>query len=145
MHSSANSLKEFKHIPLLYLTNFYTSLPHDKIITHGIDTYAGYKLADLNGLPTKILFNEVQTIKDQNNWKQVILYCEPILGTNQQSITYKNHKLSAEQRYKQIIDYYCKNNLNSRIETNNTLHNYLWNDGRIQDTKVMRCAQYGLL
>lgn len=98
-----------------------------------------------SGFSTKFLLETIDKYKRINNYDKVILYCEPIMGDNPKSITIKNYKLSPFERYNMLINYYEKIGLENKIETNNTLHNYLFNDGRVEDNKRIRISQYGYI
>jgi hypothetical protein len=67
------------------------------------------------------------------------------MGDNPKSITIKNYKLSNDERYNILIEYYKKLGLVNTIETNNTLHNYLLDDGRVEDNKRIRISQFGYI
>lgn len=67
------------------------------------------------------------------------------MGDNPKSITYKNYILSPNERYQTLINYYQKLGLDNKIESNNTLHNYLWYDDKFKITKRMRASMYGYI
>ena len=72
-----------------------------------------------------------------------MLYCEPIMGDNPRSITYKNYMLSPDERYQTLINYYEKLGLTNQIETNNTLHHHLYYDD--VNIRRMRTSMYGFI
>ena len=121
----------------MYLTNFYTNIPHQKIIIEKGNPKIDSKIA------TKFLVKSIENIKMQNKFDKIMLYCEPIMGDNPRSITYKNYMLSSEQRYQSLINYYKKLGLENELETNNTLHQHLWNDD--VNNRRMRISMYGYL
>lgn len=82
------------------------------------------------GKATKILKEALSKIQFP-----YILCCEPILGTDERSITQRNAELTADQRYKVLCDYYeNKFSLINEIPTRCTLkteivgHGKVWSD-----------------
>jgi hypothetical protein len=130
----------YDSIPILYLSKFYTDFPHHRIINENIKN-----IRYDSGQSTKFLLETIKKYKEINNYDKVILYCEPIMGDNPKSITIKNYKLSKDERYRMLIEYYKKLGLVNTIETNNTLHNYLLDDGRVEDNKRIRISQFGYI
>jgi hypothetical protein len=126
--------------PILYLTNFYSDINHQKII----DEKSNTKKIDTK-IATTFLLDVINKYKILTDQDKIILYCEPIMGDNPRSITYKNYMLTAEQRYQTLINYYKNLGLINEIETNNTLHNYLWYDDKFKITRRMRASLYGYL
>lgn len=76
-------------LPILYLTNFYTTLPHQQLINQGIR-----QLPKFEGAPTKMLMSAINRTKAENGWSKVLFCCEPVMGDNPKSITYKTTALS---------------------------------------------------
>jgi len=97
-----------------------------------------------NKFATHFLLDTIYNIKKEIQ-NPILLFCEPILGDNIKSITYKNYKLSPEDRHITLIEYYKKLGLVNEIETNNTLHNSLWCDDKFKYSRRMRASLYGYL
>lgn len=125
-------------LPILYLTNFYTNLPHQKLINEGIKN-----IPEFDGLPTKTLISAINHVKLENGWPKILFCCEPVMGDNPKSITYKNYHLTPEERYKNLLAYYKRLGMTNTIESFGTLHDHLWDDGRIEDRRRFRFMQYG--
>jgi hypothetical protein len=96
----------------IYLSNFYSSSTTQR------------------GLATKVLQDALSVITTP-----YILCCEPILGTNERSITERNIDLTADERYKVLCEYYEKKfKLVNEIPTRCTLkteivgHGKVWSD-----------------
>ena len=96
----------------IYLSNFYSSSTAHR------------------GLATKVLKEALSVIKTP-----YILCCEPILGTDERSITERNAELSADERCQALCNYYeYKFNLGNEIPTRCTLktdivgHGKIWSD-----------------
>lgn len=128
--------------PILYLTNYYTNIPHQRYIDEQVN-HKYLKHID-NKFATNFLINTINEIKKEYK-SPIMLFCEPILGDNPKSITYKNYKMSDLDRYNTLIEYYKKLGLTNEIETNNTLHNYLWWDDKFKYSRRMRASLYGYL
>jgi hypothetical protein len=96
-----------------------------------------------NKFATHFLLNTINDIKLKYGQDKIMLYCEPIMGDNSRSITYKNYMLSSDDRYQTLINYYKKLGLTNQIETNNTLHQHLYYDD--VNIRRMRTSMYGLI
>ncbi len=116
--------KEFAKYKILYLSNFYTKLPHDK---YQIELRERMKddsfenilskfeqetiidgtkitLSEVAGIPSKALLLSLNHYITK--YKNIILTLEPSLGDSPRTITYKNFLLTDSDRYNNLIGYY---------------------------------------
>lgn len=105
-------------VPWVYLSNFYQALPHEQIA-------AGSLRPPQGATPTRLLKEALTRLPPH------ILCCEPVLGSDPRSISYKNIELSPDVRYAGLCQYYRRLGLTTAIPTTCTLQASLTQRGRI--------------
>lgn len=138
-----------------YLSNFYTfnendnpSVQHKKIISEinqlpietKIKKYEDEKiihndneslinllLSDTKGIATIILKLVINYYLQRSHSNGIIFCCEPILGTRDNSISYKNYLMTPEERYHALIKYYELIGLTNSIDVFMILGLYIKN------------------
>lgn len=98
-----------------YLSNFY---------------YNSSSSLKSNGSATRILQSSIKEIAKQER-RPIILCCEPILGTDPRSITWKNCEMSSDERYNDLCKYYqTKFHLQNELQIDCTLKTELLGHGQ---------------
>lgn len=107
-------------LPWIYLSNFYQALPHEQIAAGRVAAPPAS-----GPTPTRLLQAALAQLPPH------ILCCEPVLGSDPRSISYKNINLSPEARYTGLCQYYQRLGLTAAVPTTCTLQTSLTQRGRI--------------
>lgn len=90
-------------------------------------------LNDIKGIPTVVLKMLINYYIDASPNKKIIFCCEPILGTRENSISYKNFDKTPEKRYDDLIKYYKNIGLIHNVDVFMILHLYMTSYGYKSD------------
>jgi hypothetical protein len=132
-------LFSLKHIPFsvlsehvkknsgVHLPNYYATIPWYYLSNFYYPSANG--VVKSNGSATRILQTCIKEITSSQ--KPIILCCEPILGTDPRSITWKNCEMTSDERYNQLCKYYqTKFHLQDEIQIDCTLKTELTGHGK---------------
>jgi hypothetical protein len=112
-----------------YLSNFY---------------YNSSSSLKSNGSATRILQTHLKEISKQERGP-IILCCEPILGTDPRSITWKNCEMTSDERYNDLCKYYqTKFHLQNELQIDCTLKTEITGHGQ-RWSNADRKFMWGLL